>query len=34
LKSKGPELLDGDPKIHQIEIIASKTGSSTSRAGA
>ena len=34
LKSKGPELLDGDPKIHQIEIIASKTGSSASRAGA
>jgi len=34
LKSKGPELLDGDPKIHHIEIIASKTGSSASRAGA
>ena len=34
LMSKGKELLANDPKIHQIDIIASKTGASTSRAGA
>jgi quinol monooxygenase YgiN len=34
LMSKGKELLANDPKIHQIEIIASKTGASASRAGA
>ena len=34
LMSKGKELLANDPKIHQIDIIASKTGSSASRAGA
>jgi quinol monooxygenase YgiN len=34
LMSKGQELLANDPKIHQIDIIASKTGSSASRAGA
>jgi len=34
LMSKGKELLASEPKIHQIEIIASKTGTSASRAGA
>ena len=34
LMSKGKELLANDPKIHQIDIIASKTGASASRAGA
>src|SRR5260370_24570373 len=34
LMSKGKELLASDPKIHQIDILASKTGSSASRAGA
>jgi quinol monooxygenase YgiN len=34
LMSKGKELLANDPKIHQIDILASKTGSSASRAGA
>jgi len=34
LMSKGKDLLANDPKIHQIEIIASKTGASASRAGA
>jgi len=34
LVSKGKELLSSDPKIHQIDIIASKTGTSASRAGA
>ncbi len=34
LMSKGKELVANDPKIHQIEIIASKTGSSASRVGA
>jgi quinol monooxygenase YgiN len=33
LMSKGKELLANDPKIHQIEIIASKTGTAA-RAGA
>jgi len=32
--SIGKELLASDPKIHQIEVIASKTGTSASRAGA
>ena len=34
LMSKGKELLANDPKIHQVEIIAAKTGTSASRAGA
>ena len=34
LMSKGKELLANDPKIHQIEIIAAKSGTSASRAGA
>ena len=34
LMSKGKELLANDPKIHQIEIIAAKTGTAASRAGA
>jgi quinol monooxygenase YgiN len=34
LMSKGKELLANEPKIHQIEIIAAKTGTSASRAGA
>jgi quinol monooxygenase YgiN len=34
LMSKGRELLANDPKIHQVEIIAAKTGTSASRAGA
>jgi quinol monooxygenase YgiN len=34
LMSKGKELLANDPKIHEIEIIAAKTGTSASRAGA
>ncbi len=34
LMSIGKELLASDPKIHQIEVIASKTGTSASRAGA
>ena len=34
LMSKGKELLASDPKIHQVEIIAAKTGTSASRAGA
>lgn len=34
LKSKGSELLSGEPKIHEIEVIAAKTGKQASRAGA
>ena len=34
LMSKGKELLANDPKIHQVEIIAAKTGTSASRVGA
>lgn len=34
LMSKAKELLASDPQIHQIEVIASKTGASASRAGA
>lgn len=34
LMAKAPDLLSGEPKIHQIEIIAAKTGSAASRARA
>jgi quinol monooxygenase YgiN len=34
LMSKGKELLANEPKIHEIDIIAAKTGASASRAGA
>lgn len=34
LMAKAPELLANEPKIHQIEVIAAKTGNTASRAGA
>jgi quinol monooxygenase YgiN len=34
LMAKAPDLLSNDPKIHQIEVIAAKTGQTASHAGA
>jgi quinol monooxygenase YgiN len=34
LMTKGKELLSGEPQIHQIEVIAAKTGQTGLRAGA
>ena len=34
LMAKAPELVEKEPKIHKIEVIASKAGHAASRAGA